>query len=80
MDDRARAALDRDADEGTTDDRTRAAADRDADGSTIDDRARAATGRDAGEGTTDYDRGREDQRRFDRERITDDVRESEGRR
>lgn len=55
------------------------AADRDADGHTMDDRARAATGRDEGEDVTDYERGREDQKRFDRERITDDVRESERR-
>jgi hypothetical protein len=52
-------------------------ADRDADGHTLDDRARAATDRDEGE-TTDYKRGREDGRRFERgERITDDVRDSE---
>ena len=51
-------------------------ADRDADGHTVDDRARDAT---TGEDRTDYDRGREDERRLDRERITDDVRESERR-
>lgn len=59
-------------------------ADRDGDGHTIDDRARAATGRDD-TGTTapgstpgsDYERGREDERRLERERITDDVRDSE---
>ena len=50
--------------------------DRDADGHTMDDRARAATGRDDDTGS-DYDRGREDERRLGRERITDDVRESE---
>jgi len=52
------------------------AADRDGDGHTADDRARDAT---TGEDRTDYDRGREDERRLDRERITDDVRESERR-
>jgi Skp family chaperone for outer membrane proteins len=51
--------------------------DRDADGHTMDDRARAATGRDPESGTPDYERGREDERRFERERITDDVRDSE---
>ena len=55
------------------------APERDADGNTMDDRARAMTGRDEGEEMTDYERGREDQKRFDRERITDDVRESERR-
>jgi type II secretory pathway pseudopilin PulG len=67
-------------------DRPGGAVDRDADGRTMDDRTRAATGRDdatthAGDGgpSTDYERGREDQRRFDRDRITDDVRESERR-
>lgn len=39
-------------------------ADRDADGHTLDDRARAATGRD-------------DEQRFERSRITDDVRDSD---
>jgi len=63
-------------------------ADRDGDGHTMDDRARAATGRDddttrpadmQAEGAPDsaYEQGREDERRFERERITDDVRESE---
>ena len=47
-------------------------ADRDADGHTVDDRARDAT---TGEDRT----GREDERRLERERITDDVRESERR-
>jgi type II secretory pathway pseudopilin PulG len=50
--------------------------DRDADGHTLDDRARAATGRD-NETSGDYRQGREDERRFERERITDDVRESD---
>jgi FtsZ-interacting cell division protein ZipA len=50
--------------------------DRDADGHTLDDRARAATGRE-GETTGDYQQGREDERRFERERITDDVRDSD---
>jgi hypothetical protein len=82
MDDRARAAMDREDDAAATasTDRDAAAAaptDRDADGHTLDDRARAATDRDETQGTSDYEQGREDQRRFDRERITDDVRESE---
>ena len=58
--------------------------DRDADGHTVDDRARAATGRDdvadtreSGATSAEYQQGREDERRFDRNRITDDVRESE---
>jgi hypothetical protein len=62
-------------------------ADRDGDGHTMDDRARA-TGRDEngmrsadmqaeGAPATDYEQGRQDERRFERERITDDVRESE---
>jgi hypothetical protein len=57
--------------------------DRDGDGHTIDDRTRAATGRDDAPATeyeqrpeTEYQQGREDERRFERERITDDVRES----
>jgi hypothetical protein len=58
--------------------------DRDADGHTLDDRARAATGRDddardEGGATSEYEKGREDERRFERDRITDDVRESERR-
>ena len=62
--------------------------DRDGDGHTIDDRARDATHRDdenartAPEGdatSSDYEQGREDERRFERNRITDDVRESERR-
>jgi type II secretory pathway pseudopilin PulG len=57
--------------------RTDEPVDRDADGHTMDDRARAATGRDE-EPSTEYERGREDEARFDRgDRITDDVRESE---
>ena len=60
--------------------------DRDNDGHTIDDRARDAVHRDddstrtAPEGdatSSDYEQGREDERRFERNRITDDVRESE---
>jgi len=57
-------------------------ADRDGDGHTVDDRARDMTHRDdAADGSTsaDYQQGREDERRFDRSRITDDVRESERR-
>jgi hypothetical protein len=65
------------------------AADRDGDGHTMDDRTRAAVGRDDDRdgvddrhettGTTPeaYEQGREDERRFERERITDDVRDSE---
>ena len=62
--------------------------DRDGDGHTIDDRARDATHRDdenartAPEGaatSSDSEQGREDERRFERNRITDDVRESERR-
>ena len=63
-------------------------ADRDADGHTLDDRARSATGRDdnsvrsadmgaEGAPSTEYQQGREDERRFERDRITNDVRESE---
>jgi hypothetical protein len=60
-------------------------ADRDGDGHTMDDRARAATDRDdtgarmesEGGPSTEYERGREDEKRFERERLTDDVRESE---
>ena len=51
------------------------AVDRDADGHTIDDRARAARASEGG--TPDYQRGRDDERRFERERITDDVRDSQ---
>ena len=62
--------------------------DRDGDGHTMDDRAREATGRDEngmraenmqseGAPSTDYQQGRQDERRFERERITDDVRESD---
>jgi hypothetical protein len=55
--------------------------DRDADGHTMDDRARAVTGRDDDDdaGTGEYEQGREDERRLERDRITDDVRESERR-
>jgi hypothetical protein len=63
-------------------------ADRDGDGHTMDDRARSATDRDEngmrsadmqaeGAPGTEYEQGRQDERRFERERITDDVRESE---
>ena len=62
-------------------------ADRDGDGHTMDDRARDMTHRDGdtsdrtattGEGAVspEYEQGREDERRFERSRITDDVRES----
>ena len=62
------------------------AADRDGDGHTMDDRARSATGRDEnraadmeaeGAPASEYERGRMDEKRFERDRITDDVRESE---
>ena len=55
----------------------------DGDGHTLDDRTRAATDRGDGTATTpadttspDYERGREDER-FERHRVTDDVRESD---
>ena len=61
--------------------------DRDGDGHTMDDRARDAVHRDDDNGTrmeseggatsSGYEQGREDERRFERNRITDDVRESE---
>jgi hypothetical protein len=64
------------------------AADRDADGHTMDDRARSAMGRDEngmrsddmqaeGAPSTEYEQGRMDEKRFERDRITDDVRDSE---
>ena len=61
-------------------------ADRDGDGHTMDDRTRDMLDRDrdddrtvAADGATspDYQQGREDERRFERSRITEDVRESE---
>ena len=61
-------------------------ADRDGDGHTMDDRARDMTHRDetdrttaTGEGATspEYETGREDERRFERSRITEDVRGSD---
>ena len=63
-------------------------ADRDGDGHTVDDRARDMTQRDengarmeseGGPESPEYEQGREDERRFERSRITDDVRESERR-
>ena len=61
--------------------------DRDGDGHTMDDRARDMTHRDAGAtdertattGATpgDYEQGREDERRFERSRNTDDDRDTE---
>ncbi len=63
MDDKARSAMGRD--ETMPDDRMRAA----------DMEAEGATG--TGATSPDYQRGREDERRFERERITDDVRESD---
>jgi len=63
--------------------------DRDGDGHTMDDRARDALHRDDDNGarmeseggatSSDYEQGREDERRFERNRITDDVRESDRR-
>ena len=63
--------------------------DRDGDGHTMDDRARDALHHDDDNGTrteseggatsSDYEQGREDERRFERNRITDDVRESDRR-
>jgi type II secretory pathway pseudopilin PulG len=64
-------------------------ADRDGDGHTMDDRARDALHRDDDNGarmeseggatSPEYEEGRQDERRFERSRITDDVRESERR-
>ena len=60
--------------------------DRDGDGHTMDDRARDMTHRDdngdrmvseGGAVSPEYQQGREDERRFERSRITDDVRESD---
>jgi hypothetical protein len=63
--------------------------DRDGDGHTMDDRARDALHRDEDNGarmeseggatSAGYEQGREDERRFERNRITDDVRESDRR-
>jgi hypothetical protein len=63
-------------------------ADRDGDGHTMDDRARSAMDRDEngmrsddmqseGAPGSEYEQGRMDEKRFERERITDDVRDSE---
>jgi FtsZ-interacting cell division protein ZipA len=54
-------------------------ADTDRDGNTVDDRAREVTDHDRQEGSTsaEYDQGREDERRFERNRVTDDVSESD---
>ena len=64
-------------------------ADRDGDGHTMDDRAHDALHRDDDNGarmeseggatSPEYEEGRQDERRFERSRITDDVRESERR-
>jgi FtsZ-interacting cell division protein ZipA len=60
--------------------------DRDGDGHTMDDRARDMTHRDdngdrmvseGGAVSPEYQQGREDERRFERSRITDDVRDSD---
>jgi type II secretory pathway pseudopilin PulG len=71
-----------DGDGHTTDDRARAATDREDDVRTTDDdpaTIRDGTTSDEGSGATspDYQRGREDERRFERNRLTDDVRESD---
>ena len=64
--------VDRDADGNTMDDRTRAALGRDSEGSGVDDPQQAT-----GSASSDYVQGREDEKRFGRERITDDVRDSD---
>ena len=72
MDDRARAATDRD----STTSPTGSTAAGDTSGvrsGTTDDGGATASG----EPQSEYEQGREDERRFDRERITDDVRESD---
>jgi type II secretory pathway pseudopilin PulG len=75
---------DRDRDAHTMDDRARAATDRDPD--TTAAAPQGDTDRDASPGvrsgttdqeSTDYERGREDERRFERNRLTDDVRDSD---
>ena len=69
--------VDRDADGHTMDDRARAALGRDDDRDGVDDsRESGATGG-ASAADTEYEQGREDERRLGRDRITDDVRESE---
>ena len=71
---------DRDGDGHTMDDRARAAAGRDDDRDGVDDRQE--TGSDSGRGgatSAEYEQGRQDERRFEREQTTDDVRESERR-
>ena len=62
----------------TTDTRT-TTADTDRDGHTVDDRAREVTDHDRQKGSTsgEYEQGREDERRFERNRVTDDVSESD---
>ena len=78
--DRFAGVTDVDGDGSTTDDRARRDMGRDDDRDGVDDRRetettpRAATD----DGTSaDYEQGREDERRFERSRLTDDVRESE---
>ncbi len=58
---------------------TTATADADRDGHTVDDRAREVTDHDRPEGSrsSEYEQGREDERRFERNRPTDDVSESD---
>jgi type II secretory pathway pseudopilin PulG len=71
---------DRTADADETDDRPRAATDRDADDRAATDRdERTAPSMQDGDGSVspDYQRGREDERRFERSGQTDDERESE---
>ena len=57
----------------------RTTADADRDGHTVDDRAREVTDHDRQERSTsgEYEEGREDERRFERNRLTDDVSESD---
>jgi type II secretory pathway pseudopilin PulG len=77
MDDRARAATDRDS---TTSPTSPAGTGETAgvrSGTTGDDDAAARSASSTGEPQTEYEQGREDERRFGRERITDDVRESD---
>jgi hypothetical protein len=71
---------DADGDGHTLDDRARAATGRDDDRDGVDDRREttaAGTSDGTGSVSTDYEQGREDERRFERQRITDDVRESD---
>jgi hypothetical protein len=71
---------DRDDDGHTMDDRARAATDRDTDtdrDASPGVRSGTTDGSATGQESSDYERGREDERRFERSRLTDDVRESD---